>query len=161
MQDIKSPQQIAEETLPSTVLLEMEDSNGQPHGVGSGFFVGNEEIATNFHVVEGADKGSAKLFDRAERYDIGGYTVHDVDNDLIILKLQAIDQTIVNRVALPIGDSESIRIGDQIYAVGNPEGLEGTISDGIISGIRRLKQRISKDPNYRSNFPLVAVAELS
>ena len=140
MPDMKSPPQIAEETLPSTVLLEMEDSNGQPHGVGSGFFVGNEEIATNFHVVEGADKGSAKLFDRSERYDIEGYTVLDVDNDLIILKLQTIDQTIVSRVALPIGDSESIRIGDQIYAVGNPEGLEGTISDGIISGIRRLNR---------------------
>ena len=140
MQDVKSPPQIAEETLPSTVLLEMEDSNGQPHGVGSGFFVGNGEIATNFHVVEGAEKGSAKLFNRAERYDIEGYTVLDVDNDLIILKLQDIDQTIVSRIALPLGDSESIRIGDQIYAVGNPEGLEGTISDGIISGIRRLNR---------------------
>ena len=63
-----------------------------------------------------------------------------MDNDLIILKLQDIDQTIVSRIALPLGDSESIRIGDQIYAVGNPEGLEGTISDGIISGIRRLNR---------------------
>ena len=140
MQNMKSPQQIADETLPSTVLLEMEDSNGQPHGVGSGFFVGNGEIATNFHVVEGADKGSAKLFDRSERYDIEGYTALDVDNDLIILKLQATDQTIVSRTALPIGDSESVRTGDTIYAVGNPEGLEGTISDGIISGIRRLNR---------------------
>ena len=140
MPNTKSPPQIAEETLPSTVLLEMEDSNGQPHGVGSGFFIGNGEIATNFHVVEGADKGSAKLFNRTERYDIEGYTVLDVDNDLIILKLQNIDQTIVSRKALPLGNSESVRPGDTIYAVGNPEGLEGTISDGIISGIRRLNR---------------------
>lgn len=140
MQNTKSPQEIADETLPSTVLLEMEDSNGQPHGVGSGFFVGNGEIATNFHVIEGANKGSAKLFNRTERYDIEGYTALDVNNDLIILKLQNIDQAIVSREALSLGNSESVRIGDTIYAVGNPEGLEGTISDGIISGIRRLNR---------------------
>ena len=138
MENVKTPQQIAEEVLPSTVLLEMEDSNGQPHGVGSGFFVGKGEIATNFHVVEGAGKGSAKLFDRTERYEIEGYRALDVDNDLIILKLQDIDQTIVKKGSLPLGDSESVHHGDTIYAVGNPEGLEGTISDGIISGIRML-----------------------
>ena len=138
MENKKSPQQIAEETLPSTVLLEMKDSNGQRHGLGSGFFVREGEIATNFHVVEGAYEGSAKLFDRTERYDIEGYTALDVNNDLIILKIKDRDQTIVGRAVLPLGDSGSVRTGDTIYAVGNPEGLEGTISDGIISGIRKL-----------------------
>jgi S1-C subfamily serine protease len=74
MKNKKSPQQIAAEALPSTVLLEMEDYNGQPLGVGSGFFVQEGVIATNFHVVEGAYKGSAKLFGQSERYDIEGYT---------------------------------------------------------------------------------------
>ena len=72
MENEKSPQQIADEALPSTVLLEMKDSNDQPHGVGSGFFVREHEIVTNFHVVEGADKGSAKLFGQSERYEIEG-----------------------------------------------------------------------------------------
>ena len=138
MENMKTPQQIAEDILPSTVLLEMKDSNGQRYGLGSGFFVREGEIATNFHVVEGAYEGSAKLFDQTERYDIEGYTALDVNNDLIILKIKDRDQTIVSRAALPLGDSESVRPGDQIYAVGNPEGLEGTISDGIISGIRIL-----------------------
>ena len=138
MENMKTPQQIAEDSLPSTVLLEMKDSNGQRYGLGSGFFVREGEIATNFHVVEGAYEGSAKLFDQTERYDIEGYTALDVNNDLIILKIKDRDQTIVSRAALPLGDSESVRPGDQIYAVGNPEGLEGTISDGIISGIRIL-----------------------
>ena len=132
----KSPQEIADAALPSTVLLEMEDTNGQPHGGGSGFFVRDHEIVTNFHVVEGADKGSAKLFGQDEWYDIEGYTVLDVDNDLIVLKIKDPDQTIVDTPELPFGDSENIRAGDTIYAVGNPVGLEGTISDGIISGIR-------------------------
>ena len=136
MQNVKSPQDIANETLPSTVLLEMEDSNGQPLGIGSGFFVKENEIATNFHVVEGAYKGSAKLFGQNERYTIEEYTALDVDNDLIILKIKDPDESMVGKPALSLGNSDNLRIGETIYAVGNPEGLEGTISDGIISGIR-------------------------
>ena len=139
MENEKSPQQIADEALPSTVLLEMKDANGQPHGGGSGFFVGEDEIATNFHVVEGADKGSAKLYGQDERYDIEGYTALDVDNDLIILKIKDPDQKTIDISALPLGDSDNVHTGDLIYAVGNPAGLEGTISDGIISGIRHPK----------------------
>ena len=145
MTNTKSSQQIAQEVLPSTVLLEMKDSNGQLRSSGSGFFVRAGEIATNFHVVEEAYEGSAKLFGQAERYDIEGYIALDVNNDLIILKIKDQAQTIVDGAALPLGDSESVRTGDQIYAVGNPEGLggnpgglEGTISDGIVSGIRKL-----------------------
>ena len=136
MEHMNTPQEIANETLPSTVLLEMKDANGQLHSVGSGFFIGMGEIATNFHVVEGAFEGSAKLFGQSERYDIEGYTAIDVDNDLVILRIQNPDQIIIDTLALPLGDSESVHTGDPIYAVGNPEGLEGTISDGIISGIR-------------------------
>ena len=139
MANEKTPQQIATDTLPSTVLLEMEDSNGQPHGVGSGFLIEGGEIVTNLHVVEKAYKGSAKLFNLTERYEIAGYTALDVNNDLIILRIKNHqDQTIVEKVPLRLGDSDVVRQGETIYAVGNPEGLEGTISDGIISGIRML-----------------------
>lgn len=95
MENEKSPQQIANEALPSTVLLEMEDANGQRHAGGSGFFVREDEIATNFHVVEGTDKGSAKLFGQDELYDIEGYTALDVDNDLVILKIKNPDQKLL------------------------------------------------------------------
>ena len=60
-----------------------------------------------------------------------------MDNDLIILKIESPDQTTVDTSVLPIGNSDSVHTGDTIYAVGNPAGLEGTISDGIISGIRQ------------------------
>ena len=136
MENEKSPQEIADEALPSTVLLETKDANGQPHGGGSGFFVRDHEIVTNFHVVEGAEKGMAKLFDQDEWYDIEGYTALDVDNDLIILKINPSGEKTVDTSALPLADSDNAHTGDTIYAVGNPEGLEGTISDGIISGIR-------------------------
>ena len=136
MENVKSAQEIANEALPSTVLLEMEDSNGQSHGGGSGFFVRKGEIATNFHVVEGAYKGSAKLFGQDLCYEIEGYTVLNVDNDLVILKIKNPEEVDVETSILPLGDSDNLQTGDPIYAVGNPAGLEGTISDGIISGIR-------------------------
>ena len=136
MENMKTPQEIANETLPSTVLLEMKDANGQPHGVGSGFFIGPDEIATNFHVVEGAYEGSAKPFGQDKRYEIEGYTALNVNNDLIVLKIKDPDKTIVDMPILLLDDMSSVHTGDPIYAVGNPVGLEGTISDGIISGIR-------------------------
>ena len=57
----QSAQVIAKKAFGSTVLLVMEDANGQPLSLGSGFFVGAGEIASNLHVVEGAVRGYAKL----------------------------------------------------------------------------------------------------
>ena len=50
----QTAQEIAKEAFGSTVLLVMEDGNGQPHSLGSGFVVRSGEIASNLHVVEGA-----------------------------------------------------------------------------------------------------------
>ena len=146
MTNTKTPQDIANEALPSTVLLEMEDSNGQSHGGGSGFFVRKGEIATNFHVVEGAYTGYAKLFNQDIRYEIAGYTALNVDTDLVILKIKNPEDKDVDTPILPLGDSNNLQTGDPIYAVGNPAGLEGTISDGIISGIR--SRDLSQDIPY-------------
>ena len=57
----QTPQQMAQKAFRSTVLLVMEDANGQPLSLGSGFFVRSDQIATNLHVVEGAARGYAKL----------------------------------------------------------------------------------------------------
>ena len=57
----QSPQQIAKKALTSTVLLVMEDANGQPLSLGSGFFIRSGQVATNLHVVKGASRGYAKL----------------------------------------------------------------------------------------------------
>ena len=153
MENMKSLQEIANETLPSIVLLEMENSNGQLHQSGSGFFIREDRIVTNLHVVEGADTGSAKLFDEYGWYDIEGYTALDVDNDLIILKVKPRSEKTVDISALCLGNSNSVQLGDTIYAIGNPWGLEGTLSDGIISAIRL------RDPSqgtYYTRFQITA-----
>ena len=127
----QTPQQISQKAFRSTVLLVMEDANGQLLSLGSGFFVGDGQIATNLHVVEGAARGYAKLVGKKTKFNIEGYTVIDERRDLIILKVTAFGAQVIS-----LDDSDLVQVGETVYAVGNPRGLEGTFSDGIISSIR-------------------------
>ena len=130
-QTILPAEDIAEKALAATVYLEMQDKNGKTLGIGSGFFVKPNLIATNYHVIEGAAKGTAKLVGKYTRYKIEGVTATDKTNDLALLKVTASPIK-----PLPLGDSDTIRIGETVYVSGNPKGLEGTFSDGIISSRR-------------------------
>ncbi|MCE2399554.1 trypsin-like peptidase domain-containing protein [Candidatus Poribacteria bacterium] len=122
---------IAEKALAATVYLEMKDKNGKTLGIGSGFFVKFNIIATNYHVIEGAAKGTAKLVGKNTTYNIEGVTATDKTNDLALLKVTAFGIK-----PLSLGDSDKVRIGETVYVAGNPKGLEGTFSDGIISSRR-------------------------
>ena len=128
----QTTEEIAENALAATVYLEMQDSNGLTLGIGSGFFVRPDLIATNFHVIQGAARGTAKLVSKHTKYTIEGITATDKDNDLVLLKVIA-----EGIQPLSLGDSDAIRVGAEVYVVGNPKGMEGTFSDGIISSIRR------------------------
>jgi S1-C subfamily serine protease len=64
--------EIARTAFGSTVLLVMEDTNGQPLSLGSGFCVGNGELASNVHVIEGAVRGYANVVCETTKYDIEG-----------------------------------------------------------------------------------------
>ncbi len=123
--------QIARKTFPAVVLLVMEDANGQPASLGSGFFVSDQVVATNMHVIEGAARGYAKLVGQGPKYDVAGTVGLDGVADLALLKISG-----VQAPPLQLGESKQVAVGDQIYVVGNPQGLEGTFSQGIVSGIR-------------------------
>lgn len=127
----QTAQEIAKRVFGSTVLLVMEDANGQPVSLGSGFFVRAGEIASNLHVVEGAARGYAKLVGEKTKYDIEGITGVDSERDLVVLKISA-----ARSQALVLGNSDGVQVGEAVYAVGNPQGLEGTFSQGIVSSIR-------------------------
>jgi Trypsin-like peptidase domain len=128
----ENARQIASATFPSVVLLVMEDERGQPVALGSGFFVKENVIASNFHVIEGASRGYAKLVGQKTKYDITGVVGLDAEHDLVLL---AVEDT--NAPALKLGDGTKVAVGDTVFAVGNPQGLEGTFSQGIVSGIRQ------------------------
>jgi hypothetical protein len=129
----QTAQEIAKKAFDSTVLLVMEDTNGQPLSLGSGFFVSGGEIASNLHVVEGAARGYGKLVGQKTKFDIEGVTAIDAERDLVMLKISHFDSQ-----ALSLGNSDNVQVGDSVYAVGNPQGLEGTFSQGIVSSIREI-----------------------
>ena len=128
-----SPSEIAKRISPSVVLLVMEDSNGQPLAMGSGFVIREGVVATNMHVVEGAARGYAKLVDQKTKYDVAGVVASDPARDLVLLAVAE-----VKAPALTIGDSTQVAVGDSVYAIGNPRGLEGTFSAGIVSSVRKV-----------------------
>ncbi len=132
--------EIAETALGSTVHLGIFDAQVKPLARGSGFFVAPNQIATNYHVIEAILNegaiGGAKLVGKEDIYAIENVVVHSKNHDLAIVKVKGVKITGIDVPALSLGDSDTIQIGDKVYVAGNPEGLEGTFSDGIISAIR-------------------------
>jgi putative serine protease PepD len=121
---------VAAQVLPSVVQIKVTTSDGQ--ATGSGFVIdASGLLVTNNHVVSGAQGGVSVLF-----VD-GTTTTADVvgtspSYDLAVLKVKA-----KNLTALPLGNSDSIVIGDPVIAVGSPLGLSGTVTSGIISAKNR------------------------
>jgi len=120
---------IAKNTFPSVVMLEMRDDKNRPIKFGSGFFVRPDVVVTNYHVIEGASDGFAKIVGKPSTYQIEGIVGIDKTKDLALLKVKG-----VRGRPLALADISKIQVGQEVFAFGNPKGLEGTISTGIISG---------------------------
>ena len=129
-----TPEEIAKKALDATVLLVMIDANGEVSSGGSGFFVHPNLIATNFHVIDGAEVGKAKPVGLETVYPIERVCAVDEKHDLAILQVSA-----PKVEPLPFGDSESVKVGAKVFVTGNPLVVfEGTFSDGLISAIREI-----------------------
>ena len=103
------------------------------HGQGSGFILDkNGHILTNFHVIEGANRGISVQLSNKRRYPakvVGSDKIHD----LALLQIDAPDLQPVT-----LADSSGLNVGQKVYAIGNPFGLNGTMTRGIISSIRSI-----------------------
>ena len=118
---------------PSVVLLTMQDARGQPLSLGSGFFIDKDVVATNFHVIDGASGGYANVIGESTKLNIKGTLGVDPFHDLALLQVDPSPTTYL--LVMP---KLSVNVGDTVYAIGNPQGLEGTFSEGIISSVRVL-----------------------
>ena len=120
-----------------------EQGNGQPQaGLGSGVLISAEGyILTNNHVVEGADEIEVVLNDsrRAGAKVIGT----DPESDLAILKV-ALERLPV----ITIGNSDTLQVGDQVLAIGNPFGVGQTVTSGIVSALGRNQLGINTFENF-------------
>jgi serine protease Do len=109
-----------------------------PAGMGSGFFI-NEDgyLITNYHVVERETKIEVTVFKRAEnefeKKKLKKVKIEAINPfvDLALLKVEDLGETKVTSVYL--GDIERIEVGEEVFAIGNPLGLERTVTDGVIS----------------------------
>ena len=124
-------QDIYEKCIPSTVSIICTMSRGS--STGSGVVLSSDGyVITNYHVVEGATAVSVLLTDGREMTArmVGG----DKLSDLAVLMVDAQDLT-----PAEFGDSDSLRVGDTVVAIGDPLGVElrGTMTDGIVSAINR------------------------
>ena len=126
----QNDEQPAEKALAATVYLEMADKDNNSLGVGSGFFVGQSQIATNFHVIAGAAKGTAKLAGSLTQYTVEGISATDEESDLAILKVTGFEGE-----PLLLGDSDIVKTDETVYVAGNPKGLEGTFSKDTVSNL--------------------------
>jgi len=102
-------------------------------GTGSGSILDqNGHVLTNYHVVEGAQEISVTLHD-GKSYDarLVGY---DPPNDVAVLRISAPPDELV---PMDLGDSTRLKVGQIVYAIGNPFGLERTMTTGIISSLNR------------------------
>lgn len=130
--EVLTPQDVARRAFPSTVLILTRDRQGQPAGLGSGFAIGSGLIATNFHVIDGAASAVVRPVGDSTEYVVAGMLVTDPAHDLAVLHVPNLSTP-----SLPFTEQDAT-IGDPVYVVGNPRGLEGTFSQGIVSGLRRV-----------------------
>ena len=126
---------LVEEVAPSVVQIRARGQNGG--GVGSGVVIDRSgHILTNYHVVQGAVTLVVELPDgtTAAAELIGS----DPGNDLAVIRA---DLPAASLVPATFGDSDAVRVGEPVFAIGNPFELDFTVTSGIISGIDRESQQ--------------------
>lgn len=126
--------EIAKRAIPAVVLIKGTDADGREIS-GSGFIVDPSGVLiTNLHVVVQLRRATVRL-STGDVYDRFSVRSFDERRDLAVLKVAAFGLPY-----LACGNSDSVHVGDPVALVGNPLQLEGSITSGVISGVRSLEQ---------------------
>jgi tetratricopeptide (TPR) repeat protein len=118
---------------PSSVAIETFDAKGNTVSRGSGFFIAPDRIVTNRHVIERSSRVEVHLMD-GKKFVVKGVLAIDGEGDLALLQ---VDVPKALAIALPIVRAVP-QEGESIVVVGNPFGLEGSVSNGIVSAVREI-----------------------
>src|SRR5689334_10888120 len=116
---------------PSAVAIETFDSKGEKLSRGSGFFIDTDRIVTNRHVLEGAYRAEVHSSAGAV-FPVKGVLAVDAEGDIAVLKIDP-PTPAIRPLAL---DKTSPQEGESVVVIGNPLGLEGSVTNGIVSAVR-------------------------
>jgi S1-C subfamily serine protease len=113
-----------------------------PQGTGSGFVWDNRgNIITNFHVIQNADAAQVTLADQSNwKARVVGVAP---DKDLAVLRIDAPSSRLQ---PIPIGTSKDLQVGQSVFAIGNPFGLDQTLTTGVISALNREIESVTRRP---------------
>lgn len=139
---------IVAKVMPSVVQVNVELQNGE--GIGSGVIISSDgKIVTNNHVVSDATSITVTLSDgRTVDASVVGT---DPSSDLAVIQAQGVS----GLTAATFANSDSVKVGDEVIAIGSPGGLQGTVTTGIVSALNR-KVTVSEDEDEgsgQSQFP--------
>lgn len=122
-----TPAEIAERATPSIVSIRT------PEGFGTGFVVREDGwIVTNLHVIASADRAVVALPNK-KVYPVLEVVNASPPHDLVILRIEA-----THLPVLTLGKTKSLRAGEPVVAIGHPLGLEDTVSNGLLSAVRKI-----------------------
>ncbi len=132
--------EIAERVSQSVFYIEVYDNKKNAVASGSGFFVTSDGVAvTNYHVIE--DTSSAQItMTNGDVFRVEQVIAFDKALDIAIIRISKTalsGKTVSGFPDVEMGDSDTIKAGQTIYAIGSPAGLQNTISNGIISNVNR------------------------
>jgi hypothetical protein len=115
----------------SVARIAVFDKNQEPVAVGSGVVVAGETLVTNCHVAKSGVSYSIKV--GGATYNNASIAIADEEYDLCTLRIPGLAATAVN-----VHSAKELRTGQKVFAIGAPQGLELTISDGIVSSLREI-----------------------
>ena len=116
---------------PSAVAIETFDARGENLSRGSGFFIDMDRVVTNRHVIDGAYRAEVHL-NSGYTFAVKNVLAVDAEADIALLKVDA-PQNLVRPLSL---DRTSPQEGESVVVIGNPFGLEGSVTNGIVSAVR-------------------------
>lgn len=134
----ESPQPLTAEAVyrsasPAVLQVSTYGKNNVPLATGSAFLIGSNRVATCFHVLEGCSKARLQFIDDNQYLETLGVRYQDQKADVVILEVAPSDKPYL-QIA-----SETPNIGSAVYTIGNPRGLSGSLSAGIVSGKREIR----------------------
>jgi len=132
-QSALDPGTLYKQTSPAVVLIEALGSDGKVASTGSGLLVSADgKFLTNYHVIAHSRKATVRLAN-GDAYDLVEVIAVDKRKDIAFLKIPAVELPFVK-----LGRSNTVEIGNTVYSIGSPLGLQNTLSHGLVSGIREM-----------------------